>query len=41
MVEPDYFVPVIPSILINGADGIGTHFVFFLLSLFLNLSMGK
>jgi len=24
MVEPEYYVPVIPMVLVNGAEGIGT-----------------
>lgn len=24
MIEPDYYVPTIPLVLVNGADGIGT-----------------
>ena len=28
VVEPDYFVPIIPTVLVNGADGIGTGMVY-------------
>lgn len=24
MIEPEYYLPIIPMILVNGADGIGT-----------------
>ncbi len=38
MVEPEFYVPIIPMVLVNGADGIGKYNILdiFLLNLLLN-----